>query len=427
MKFVVLNGSPKGDDSVTLQYTRYMFKHHREHEMEVFHVAKHIYAIEKSDARLDAILGAIQEADGVIWSFPVYTMAVSAQLKRFIELCHEEGGQGVFQGKYTAAVATSVHFFDHTAINYIHGICDDWHMHYVGGFSAHMGDLQEEEGQKRLLAFAMKVFTTARAGRLTRRTHRPIQEEGLVYHPSNGIEPSPMSGKKLILVDAKSSANVLAMVDQLKAAWNGSAQVVFLKDIGLTGDCMGCLQCGFESQCLYDGKDPYREFFETQVREAGVIVFAGAIKDRFLSAQWKRFFDRGFYCAHEQPLAGKQTAMLISGPLQQLPNLQEVFEGYFQTQGSHFHGFVSDEWPTSEEIDRRIEALVHEMAEHVRPSYSPARTFLGEGAKKVIRDEIQPARHYPKFLHHLPGFRKDQYQTRMTGVLVQTLKQIVEG
>jgi hypothetical protein len=38
MKITVLSGSPKGDDSVTLQYVRYMEKTFSAHDYQVFHV-----------------------------------------------------------------------------------------------------------------------------------------------------------------------------------------------------------------------------------------------------------------------------------------------------------------------------------------------------------------------------------------------------
>jgi hypothetical protein len=38
--------------------------------------------------------------------------------------------------KAIASASISVQFFDHTAHNYIHAICNDLRMHYVDGYSA---------------------------------------------------------------------------------------------------------------------------------------------------------------------------------------------------------------------------------------------------------------------------------------------------
>jgi hypothetical protein len=71
-----------------------------------------------------------------------------------IELIFERRVNDVFQDKNAAALSTSVHYFDHTAHNYINAICDDLDMRYVGAFSAYMYDLMEEKKRKNLILFA---------------------------------------------------------------------------------------------------------------------------------------------------------------------------------------------------------------------------------------------------------------------------------
>jgi hypothetical protein len=55
---------------------------------------------------------------------------VHGNYKRFIELITERGVQDAFAGKYTATLSTSIHFYDHTAHNYMHAVCDDLNMKY---------------------------------------------------------------------------------------------------------------------------------------------------------------------------------------------------------------------------------------------------------------------------------------------------------
>ena len=50
MNILVLNGSPKGDYSVTLQTVRYWEKRYPEHTFEVLHVGARIKALEKDFA-----------------------------------------------------------------------------------------------------------------------------------------------------------------------------------------------------------------------------------------------------------------------------------------------------------------------------------------------------------------------------------------
>ena len=93
----------------------------------------------------------------------------------------------------------------------------------------------------------------------------------------------------------------------------------------------------------FTGKDGYIEFYKSTVMTADVLVYAGQMVDRFLSARWKMFFDRIFFNTHTPVLVGKQIALVVSGPLSQEPNLMEVFRGFFEFQGANLVGAVSDE------------------------------------------------------------------------------------
>src|SRR4030043_198223 len=141
MKIIVLNGSPKGDLSVTLQYVHFVQKKFPQHELKIVNIASHIKKIEKDEKAFQEIIDEVRSSEGVLWAFPLYYLLVPSQYKRFIELIYERDAQAVFAGKYTATFSTSIHFFDHTAHHYLHAICDELNMRYVGFHSAHMKDL----------------------------------------------------------------------------------------------------------------------------------------------------------------------------------------------------------------------------------------------------------------------------------------------
>ena len=62
MKFTILNGSPKGKESVTMQYLHYINKKHPEHEYNIIDVAQQIKKIEKDEERFNNIMLQIKES-----------------------------------------------------------------------------------------------------------------------------------------------------------------------------------------------------------------------------------------------------------------------------------------------------------------------------------------------------------------------------
>ncbi len=115
----------------------------------------------------------------------------------------------------------------------------------------------------------------------------------------------------------------------------------FSKSI-VNGTCLGCIQCGYDNECVYEGKDNYIDFYNTKVKSADILVWAGTIKDRYLSAIWKTFFDRSFFNGHTPSLIGKQIAFIISGPLSQVPNLRQILEAYVEIQHANLVDFITD-------------------------------------------------------------------------------------
>ena len=82
MNILVLNGSPKGQYSITLQTINFLMKIYPEHSFNVLHVGQRIKAFERdfSDAA-----ESLKKADLIIFSYPVYTFIAPYQMHRFIE------------------------------------------------------------------------------------------------------------------------------------------------------------------------------------------------------------------------------------------------------------------------------------------------------------------------------------------------------
>ena len=434
MRIVVLNGSPKGVHSITLQYVRFLEKKYPQHVFHVLNVAHGIRKIETDEALFNEIIDAIRGADGVIWAFPLYYLLVSAQYKRFVELIWERNVAGVFEGKYTAAISTSIHLFDHTAHNYIHGICDDLGMRFLGSYSADMYDLTKETEQQRFLLFGNQFLKGIGEGAATTREYPPIQFTSFRYEPHDHPQPIVDQGEKKVLILADCTpeqTNLAHMVDRLKGCFRKAPQMVNLFDIEMKGGCLGCIRCGYDNTCIYEGKDGFINFFKETITQADIIVFAGTIRDRYLSSRWKMFFDRSFFNNHVPSLVGKQVGFLVSGPLGQIPNLRQIFEAYVELQKGNHSGIVTDEYDQSSEIDILIEGLASRLVEYATIGYTKPETFFGTGGRKIFRDEIFGSMRFPFQADHayykkngFYDFPQKDLKTRLTSVFLMLLTKI---
>jgi len=390
MKITVLNGSPKGELSVTIQSVGYLAKIYPQHEFNIIHIAQKIKRLETDPAVFNKVIDQVRASDAVLWSFPLYILIVHAHYKRFIELIFERGAEAAFAGKYAASLSTSIHFFDHTAHNYIHAICDDLEMRFVDSFSPDMHDLLKEEGRRQLARFG-QLFLKAVHNQVPTQCQYPrLTYREFSYHPEFPPNPVATDGKKVVILhdEQQPDSNLAKMVARCRSALAGEVTVVNIHDIDIKSSCLGCLECSGNYHCAFTGKDGFIDFYKVTVMTADVLIYAGRMVDRYLSSRWKMFFDRIFFNTHTPVLVGKQVAFVISGPFSQVPNLMEIFSGFFGFQGANIVGVVSDENGNSADLDRLLDQLSARALAYVQAGYLRPQTFLGEGGLKIFRDDI---------------------------------------
>jgi len=387
MKVVVLNGSPKGDVSVTMQYVAYLRKKFPEHSYEIINAAQRIGTMERDAAAFETICGSVRSANLVIWAFPLYYLLVCSQYKRFIELIFERGAREAFAGKYAISLSTSIHFFDQTAHAYVRAISDDLGMNYLGAFSAEMHDLLKEEERRRLGKFAAFAFSAVETNVPAQPANAPLVPSAFSYVPGRGQKTVPVGAKKIVVLtdDDGTCPNLTAMVARIRAGFSGTVAVVSLHDLDIRGGCLGCCQCGYDNTCVYT--DGYVDFFTTTLVPADIIIMAGTVHDRYLSSTWKQFFDRSFFQGHTPGLNGKQIGFVIAGPLRQIPCLKEALTGWADNGGCHAH-FVTDEVTDSLELDALLDAMAQRLVAAADLSYIPPKTFYAVGGHKIFRDNI---------------------------------------
>lgn len=181
---------------------------------------------------------------------------------------------------------------------------------------------------------------------------------------------------------------------------------------------------------MYGNNDDIEKVY-AKIKEYEIIVFAGEIKDRYLSARWKMFVDRRFYKTHQPHFTGKQIGYLISGPLSQIHNLKEILQANTELDGANLVGILTDEYEISKEIDERMEAFAQNLVECSVKRYIRPQTFLGIGGMKIFRDDIWGRlrfvfqgdhRYYKK--HGIYDFPQKEYITRIVNLIMITLTKI---
>lgn len=416
-----------------MQYVHYIRKEFPEHELKILNISQRLGKIEKDDQAFQDILGEISSSDGILWASPVYYLLVPANYKRFIELISEKGVEDAFRKKYTAFLSTSIHFFDHTAHNYMNAVCDDLNMRYIGSFSADMYDLLKAKEKVRLRLFAENFFDTIGKNIHTAKSYMPLIWRDFDYTPGNAPSKADVGSKKILIVtDALDpQRNLVGMIERFKASFSAEIETINLGELHIKGSCLGCIQCGYDNQCVYEGKDDYIDFYNTKVKTADMLVWAGTIKDRYLSAKWKTFFDRSFFNGHLPSLIGKQIGFIISGPLGQIPNLRQALEAYVEIQHANPVGFVTDEEGDSARIDSLLQAMGERLVQFADNGYIRPNTFLGVGGKILFRDEIWGRLRFPFRADYLAykklgvyNFPQKKYKMRIQNAVMLSLSRL---
>ena len=388
MNILVLNGSPKGDYSITLHTSLYLQKKFPEHNFEILHVGQKIKAIERDFSEAEK---KIADADVLLFSYPVYTFIATCQLHRFIELMKEHNVD--VKGKIATQITTSKHFYDVTAHNYIQDICDDMEMNYIRGLSADMEDLTTEKGQKEAESFFRHFVWCVEKKYyekpLTQKyVHTPV--------PATTIEDSneDKKGNVVIVADIKDgNAQLTGMIDRFRAKLGAKTRVINIREYPFKGGCLGCFRCASDGVCVY--KDGFDNFLRNDIQTADAIIYAFEISDHSMGSVFKMYDDRQFCNGHRTVTIGMPVGYLISGKYSAETNLQTILEGRAQVGGNILTGIATDEENTDYEIDKLADSLEYALEnKNTQP-----QNFYGVGGMRIFRDLIYQMRGLMKADH----------------------------
>jgi len=377
MKIAVINGSPKGKYSVTLQTTRYLGIIYPEHEFKVLDAGQRIKALERDFTEARELL---MECDAVIFSYPVYTFLAPSQLHRFIELTKADGVD--LSGKFATQISTSKHFYDITAHKYIEENALDLGMKFVGGLSADMEDLLTEVGKSDAKKFFEHFLWSVENDIYVKR------EECPKYTPTPATLTERTSEKKsdkdvLILTDETDSDSILSgMISRFRDVLPYETRIVNISEYPRSGGCLGCFRCAVSEKCVY--KDGFDKFLRENIQTADAIVYAFRVSDHSMGSRFKMYDDRNFCNGHRTVTVGMPVGYLVSGPYSAENNLRTVVEARAQTGGNFLAGVATDERDT----DRSIDELAAGLAFALETGHTEPQNFWGVGGMKIFRDLI---------------------------------------
>ena len=380
MKILVLNGSPKGEYSITLHTVLYLQKKFPEHSFDVLHVGQKIKSLEKD---FSPALEAIRRADALLFSYPVYTFIAPCQLHRFIELMKEQGAE--VRGKLATQVTTSKHFYDVTAHRYIQDNVQEMGMDFVRGLSADMEDLTTEKGRQEAESWFRHVLWSAKKGYFE--AYTPVVPSPLVPVTEITESAEEKPGDVVIIADLRpEDTQLAAMVARFRARLPYATRVVNLQEYPFKGGCLGCFRCAVSGKCVY--KDGFDEYLRTKIQTADAMIYAFTIRDHSMGSRFKMYDDRQFCNGHRTVTIGMPVGYLISGSYSQESNLQMILEGRAQVGSNIFTGTATDEADTDAAIDRLADSLTYAL----QNKNTGPQNFLGIGGMKIFRDLIYQMR-----------------------------------
>ena len=409
MNILIINGSPKGKYSITLQTIHYLERKFSEHTFNILNAGQTIRSIEKDFTKARDML---TDADAIIFSYPVYTFVAPCQLHRFIELLKADGVD--LSGKYVTQITTSKHFYDITAHKYIEDNCYDLGLKYIKGLSADMDDLLTEQGRETATKFFDHFLWSVA---------NDIYESPVVRTSNYSQKTASISGNVekqkrdvVILTDnTDENSNLARMIDRFRAVLPYETRVVNIAEYPFSGGCLGCFNCAVSAKCVY--KDGFDEFLRNNIQKADSIVYAFTVRDHSMGSRFKMYDDRNFCNGHRTVTIGMPIGYLVSGELSAEENLRNIIEARAEVGHNFLAGVATDE----KDPDREIDSLAMQIDYALKNKYILSQNFWGIGGMKIFRDLIYKMQGMMRADHKFykkQGFYKD-FPQRDKGTIIK--------
>lgn len=368
MNILVINGSPKGTNSITFQTVRFLQKQFPEDEFRMLHVGAQIKLFERDMTPAEE---EVKWADAVLFCYPVYTFIAPSQLHRFFELLKEK--EISLKGKYALQITTSKHFYDITAHRYVTDNCQDMGMRVLNGFSADMEDLLHRQGREDIIKYWQYIHY-----RIERDQASETETD-----KKHSVHSKDARYQVVIVTDCeKENEKLRRMIIDFRKEFPYVSHVVNLREFDFRGGCLGCFHCAADGDCVYN--DRFDSMLRNKIQKSDSIVYAFSVKDHSMGALFKMYDDRQFCNGHRTVTMGKPTAYLVDGALSGEENLRMILEARSQVGGNYLAGVATNEREEAKAIRDCASQLAYALENDLRVNTN----FYGVGGMKIFRDLI---------------------------------------
>ena len=377
MNILIVNGSPRGRFSVTLQSCLYLEKRFPKQHFEYLNAGAGIGGFEK-DMRPAA--EAFARAELTVFAYPVYSFLVPSQLHRFLELIREN--ELPLKDKYVTQFSTSKHFFDVTAHRFLEENFHDLGMRVIRGLSADMEDLLDERGRRELEDFFRYAVFCAENAVYEKPASAPAQERAPYVSVLDACEKQDGFDTVIVGDLREGDESLRALIRDFGAAFPYRTRFVNLAEFPFRGGCLGCLNCAAGGKCVY--RDGFDALLREKIQNADAIVYAFTLRDHSMGSRFKMYDDRQFCNGHRTVTMGTPFGYLVEGEYAKEENLRLLLEARAQVGGNYLAGVATDETDADAAVDRLAATLCRAM----ETRYTPPQNFLGVGGMKIFRDLI---------------------------------------
>ncbi len=389
MEIVAINGSPKGDDSITLQYLHLIKNRYKDDKFHIYNIGQNIKKVEENKNYLDNIMKKISEVDAVLWITPVYHFRIPGQLHRFIEIIIERQYTNIFHNKISTAIFSSVHFFDTMAEKYLQEISETMGMKYYSGILLDMNDIENkakrESLYQRYIIFKRKVKLNIKPLPVLDK----IEYKKFIYKPrlKKTITATQRAYKLLIVTDYKNeSTNIYKMLQKFLSENNNQYEIINLNDLNIKNGCLGCCCCSSKNICVI--KDELNEIYSKKMKEADAILYFFSLGTKYFSSRVKYFYDRSFVNGHAPVYQDKQILYFVEDIAKGVNDIKEEIKARTEIGHQNLVAIIDDSSKNSEEIDQVIEFAYQDLEYCLENRISFNSSFYHEAGQKIFRDLV---------------------------------------